>query len=478
MTVTETVTGTATERPLAVFAPCAFGWENKGDAALLFAMAGSLQREFGAVDLTFTSFTPETDAPRYGHRFLPMPLEPNSIFGGGVRGLLQRRGHHRLATYAAMLHLLFFLAAMRLWLVGYRRRPSALALLPRRVRDVVRAIERADVAIGMPGGYLLAPAFTNVWWLYHVATLALVKMLGRPLVLYPCSLGPFPGLHRAFARRLLPSCDLVMVRERISERLALGLGVAREKLRLVPDSAFMFEDDGRAAAELAPVCRRLNARARPWIGVSVRHHHFPGAADPAAAYRRYLQAVARAVDRAVVDHGATAVFVPQVLGGGGAGGDLDASRAVLAEMAHPERALLLEDDLSPQALLALYGGFELMIGTRMHANILAMGAGTPTVAIAYGHKTTGIMELLGLADHVLPIEEVAERLDGMVGALWAERAAVRASLPGRVAEARRQAAGAAVEVRRLLERRNPGPLPVPVPASVPASEPAVAGVGR
>lgn len=451
----------ATEQPVTVFAPCAFSWENKGDAALLFALARSLETEFGEVDLTFTSFTPEGDAPRYGYRFLRMPLDPNSIFGGGVRTALRARGRERLAVYAAMLHLGIFLLAMRLWVALYRRRPGAVAILPRRVRDVVRAIERADVVVGMPGGYLLAPAFANVWWLYHVATLALVKMLGKPLALYPCSLGPFPGFHRAIARRLLPACDLVMVRERISERLALKLGVAPERLRVVADSAFLFADDGRAAAELAPVRRRLAALPRPLVGISVRHHHFPGAADPEAAYRDYLRSVARVVDRLVVEHGVGAVFVPQVLGTGG--GDVAAAREARSFLRHPESTILLNDDLSPQALTALYGEFELMVGTRMHANILAMVAGTATAAIAYGHKTTGIMELLDLADYVVPIEEVETRLDAMVAALWAEREAVRASLPGRIAAARAWAQEAATEVRRLIGPRPGGPAAPPGP---------------
>jgi colanic acid/amylovoran biosynthesis protein len=454
----------STPRPITVFAPCAFSWENKGDAALLFALAQSLEAEFGPVDLTFTSFTPATDAPRYGFRFLRMPLDPNSIFGGGLRAFLKRRGGERLAAYAAMAHLGVFLLLMRAWVSLYRRRPEAIALLPRRVREVVAAAERADVVVGMPGGYLLAPAFTNVWWLYHVATLALVQMLGKPLVLYPSSLGPFPGAHRAIARRLLPGCDLVMVRERVSERLALALGVPRDRVRLVADAAFLFADDGRGAAELEPVRRRLAGAPRPLVGVSVREHHFPGSPDPAAAYRTYLGAVAGAVDRLVAETGATPVFVPQVLGAGG--GDVAAARAAMAYLAEPTRAVLLEDDLSPHALTVLYGDFEMMIGTRMHANILAMVAGTPTAAIAYGHKTTGIMELLGLAEYVIPIEEVETRLDPMVAALWRDRAAVRASLPGRMAEARAWAGLAAVEVRRLVA----GPS-VPEPDAAPSPTP-------
>jgi colanic acid/amylovoran biosynthesis protein len=73
----------------------------------------------------------------------------------------------------------------------------------------------------------------------------------------------------------------------------------------------------------------------------------------------------------------------------------------------------LGDDLSPQALKALYAELEVMIGTRMHANILSIISGTPVVAVAYEHKTAGIMNMLGLASFVVPIDQASERLQAV-----------------------------------------------------------------
>lgn len=445
----------AASPPLRVFSPGFYSCKNKGDAALLFAMMGTLKREFGSVDAVLTSFTPEYDRERTGLDFLPMPLDPNGIFGGGVRAALRRAGRPRLAAYAGLAHLGVFLVAIRAWLVLYRRSPAAARLLPPRVRAVVAAIERADVAVAVPGGYLLAPAITDLWWLYHAATFALVLMLGKPLVLYPCSLGPFPGFHRAVARRLLPGSAHVLVRERTSEAVALRLGVPPAKLSVLPDAAFAFEDDGRGATELAPVRERLATLPRPWIGVSVRHYHFPNEPDPAAAGRAYLTAVAKTVDYVTGELNGSVVFVPQVLGTSETT-DVGVARLVCREIADPARVVVLDDDLSPWALTCLYAEFEIMIGTRMHATILAMIQGTPVVAIAYGHKTTGTMEELELGEYVVPIERVEGHLRERVAALWAARAEVRASLPRRVDDARRRVETGAVVVRDVLAAARSG----------------------
>lgn len=439
-------------RPLRVFAPGFYSFENKGDAALLFAMRGTLEREFGAVELTLTSFTAEDDRCRAPVAFLPMPLEPQSVFGGGVRALLRRWGQPRLAAGAAFLHVGLFLGAMAVWARLARRAPGGRRLLPRRVRAVVEAIEGADVAVAVPGGYLLAPAVTDVWWLYHVATFGLVRLLGKPLVLYPCSLGPFPGPHRAVARALLPRCERILVREEASRQVALELGVPAARVAVLPDAAFAFEDDGRGEEESRAARRRLAGLPHPWVGVSVRHFHFPGSPDPAAAYAAYLAAVARAVDYVTAELGGSVVFVPQV-GGKGEATDISVAEQIRRLARDPARAILLDEELSPQALSALYGEFAFMIGTRMHACILAMLAGTPAVAIAYGHKTTGTMAMLGLADAAVPIDQVDALLLGRVEALWTNLDAVRASLAARVADARRRVQSSAVEVRAVLGPR-------------------------
>jgi colanic acid/amylovoran biosynthesis protein len=93
------------------------------------------------------------------------------------------------------------------------------------------------------------------------------------------------------------------------------------------------------------------------------------------------------------------------------------------------RVRLIEQPAAPALLKSAYGLMDIFIGTRMHSNIFALSSGVPVLAIAYRHKTLGIMQMLGLEEWNIDIQEVngsllAERL----AALWEQREAVRAYL--------------------------------------------------
>ena len=51
----------------------------------------------------------------------------------------------------------------------------------------------------------------------------------------------------------------------------------------------------------------------------------------------------------------------------------------------------------------------MILGMRMHANILAATQFVPYVAIAYEHKTTGISEMIGMRKYCIWDKEVKER---------------------------------------------------------------------
>lgn len=56
--------------------------------------------------------------------------------------------------------------------------------------------------------------------------------------------------------------------------------------------------------------------------------------------------------------------------------------------------------------LFIYSQIDLLLGMRMHSNILAAVYGTPFVALSYEHKTEGIAKNLDMQDFVIKCEEV------------------------------------------------------------------------
>jgi colanic acid/amylovoran biosynthesis protein len=424
-------------RPLKVFAPCGYTWSNKGDATLLLAMGEAFQARFPGAEVTFTSFTPEEDASRYGHKVIPMPINPDGLVSKATHGVIAKSPLRGLVPYATAAQVVLFLALMRVWTWLWRLAPrGAMRLLPSRTAAVVRESLESDLIVGVPGGYLMAPAAKDDYWLYHVALLGVPLLLKRPVGLYSCSLGPFVGLHRPFAKWLLNRVDLIVLREGQSAKHLEGLLRDGSRVARAPDAAFAFEHGADPADLPADILARLDGRPRPWVGFSVRHYHFPGRADPEALFERYLAEVSRCA-AFVHDRGGTAVFVPQSIDA--AGRDVEVARLVQARLAGSASAVLVDADLSPQQLQALYGRLDVMVGTRMHANILALSRRVPTIAVAYEHKTVGIMETVGLERWVLDMGEVEGRLLPLLGEMLSERASVAAHLEQVIPRLQREA---------------------------------------
>ena len=95
-------------------------------------------------------------------------------------------------------------------------------------------------------------------------------------------------------------------------------------------------------------------------------------------------------------------------------------------------------------LSAFYGGFELVIASRLHSGILALCSGTPIVALSYLPKTDGVLERLGMSRLVLPAEGLdAHVLSVTVGEALERRSELRALVSDRVGKARLSAERAA-----------------------------------
>jgi colanic acid/amylovoran biosynthesis protein len=394
-----------------VFAPGGYTNLNTGDGLLLIALNEALKRVFGNdVMPTYLTTTPELDRVALG---LKVDSYLMSRYGRFMRygGALARR----MGSRGGVVYLGIgwgWIALIRSWLVVERLSPRlAKSMLPQPILQRIRALRASDAVVSVPGGYFLSPTALDAAWLNHWIELSLAVMLKRPTVLGPCSLGPFHGPQRRLMRWLFERVDGIALREGESETHVRGTGYRGPLIRttdagfgvdLLPPGAAQHPPTERAQTDL-PDTDRVET-GPPLIGVSVRWFHFAGSPDPAAAQRRYFQSVAEALTTLMGDSG-RAVFVPQVRAAGD--DDIAAAREVVALMPPVLRARVSvkEENLTPYEAAALYASFDLLIGTRMHANIISMLVGTPAVAIAYEHKTTGIMNELGLDDLVVDIAQ-------------------------------------------------------------------------
>lgn len=419
-----------------IFAPGAYRWGNKGDAALVSAFLDWLREDFGTVTVELTSFVPKEDARHYGvpvHPMIIRPLHPLNRLAQKVCKLFPALAP--ILTRVRMRHLDKVVRALPRWVKQSRSTNLTRLIVPRRVRSMIRIIEQADAVFSVPGGYLLAPKPSDDWWLAHIPTFELVALLGRPLVLGPCSIGPFHPVHREYAAKLLAIPDVILLREDRSRIIVESLTDRVDRIVMSPDLAFMhkalpFTARGRIAS--AMLDRDVNSG--PVIGVSVRSHHFPGFSDPENMFDVYLASVAEALTTVQRESGAKIWVFSQTEE------DAPVSNALFEQLTSSGVSVFNADPrLDPSDLQTLYSSLDLLVGTRMHANILALTQGTPVVGIAYEPKTLGILESLGLGDWGIWIHEVSDgRLRDLVLRQWASRVESRAVAASAVSKKREE----------------------------------------
>lgn len=305
------------------------------------------------------------------------------------------------------------LAYLAFRLVGLRPK----FVLGRIGRATVAAYESADVVVSAPGGPYFGDIYIKhepVHWLY-VWMAALHRV---PCVLYATSAGPFrawwanPG--RRFTYRRFRA---VYVREEISADHVRSLFGKRKRAVDVQVSVDAALQVSVPAAPRNPDRRLVVVSAINWA--------YKGDPDPSRRRRTYDVAVADAAVRLAGTSGADVVFVPQLHGTVHRDApylqtiaDLVRDRAVGTDIT----VKVMDENADMRAQRALFASADWVIAGRYHPAVFALSAGVPQLCIPYEHKATGVLQLAGLDDVVLPIQEVsADRVQSMVEHLLANR---------------------------------------------------------
>ncbi|MCS6881277.1 MAG: polysaccharide pyruvyl transferase family protein [Oscillochloridaceae bacterium] len=413
-----------------------YSWLNKGDAAIVLGTVRAVRAVAPEADITLVSLTPEIDRPRYAAENLRVVAGPFGLLYAAHIPVAARIGRFA-SEYLALLGALL---ASRLTRRSLPRRWSA------GLRDLANAIAGADVAISCGGGF-----WQDSWGpgvLVHVAQVMAALAAGVPVVCLGQSVGPFrSALLRSLVGHVLRRADAVVIRESESLATIQAMRIAPERLHFGADMAFALDRDRPARHVSMPRSGRLR------VGVTARNWSFPHSLDRQAAQRHYEDALVEALAHLLAVHDAEIVFLPQVIGPGN-DDDRLVERRLAARLKRPDRVRVIADDLAPSELIEMLGGMDMLLATRFHSAIFAMLARVPVVAIAYEHKTTGIMRRMDLGQWIVPIETVSgARLIELIEAQLAQRETVIATLNAGVAQERARALASAAICQRIARQR-------------------------
>ncbi len=257
------------------------------------------------------------------------------------------------------------------------------------------------------------------WWsmlLSRTLDVMVARSFGKPVVLFPNSVGPFrTGIGKFLAKLSLNSCDYLLIRDPISFSIVDQLGIKTTKV-LTYDTALLFQEQSR--------CSVAGGFSKPLLGVSAGIY---SNSLSQTHVKNYITAHAKALDAAIQKYGFTVLFLPHYVSGF-SNDDLDVSNQIRAQMQNQHQtAIVTIEEVSE--FHAVLGEMDLVLSSKMHPAILAATSYVPVLCVVYDHKRTGFFQRLEMTQCTLDIREVSfEKLSSRISGVWAERDALHQSL--------------------------------------------------
>ncbi|MFX0140033.1 MAG: polysaccharide pyruvyl transferase family protein [Candidatus Hodarchaeota archaeon] len=374
----------------------AYSWYNKGDAGILIGMFFSLRKYIPNASISIMSRTPQIDSVKY------------SKYGIGVLRDFVILTSNKQRKILKELHLLIIMFISAIWLSINKRQKKEikLPLIDADMYKTLRWYRDADIVISCGGGFLHDSA--GYTFLIHLYSIFLALLLNKPTVLYAQSIGPFKNkLYKWITKSILNKVSLITVREKISYKYLLEMGINKPRIILTADSAFVINSISENKAKQLLLEEGIILNDSPLIGVTVRHWVFPRSKNIDRKHIEFVRKMTEIINYLIERKSATIIFLPQAINPYDIKSD---DRNVAIQIFHRTKykrnVNVLEKDFSPEELKGISGLMDIFIGTRMHSNIFAASMGTPVIAIEYLPKTRGIMSMLGLDEYVQDITDI------------------------------------------------------------------------
>lgn len=298
-------------------------------------------------------------------------------------------------------------------------------LWPGMLKKLLHDYQSADVIIFAGGGYLRSKRgitqFLNL--LMQILIISFAKFARARKIVAPMSFGPFAyKWQEKISAHVLKKIPDVFVREEISYETLKGYSI--KNLVMAPDLALALDpirDNGSRHESFT-----LGFTVRKWFDDKRQEE----------LENTLVQAITE------IAHEQTIEILPIVQVNSIAYGDddLQVTRRIYDKVAKSGvsvRNVRVLKDL--EDALAVYAQVDLLVGMRMHSNILTAVNGVPFIAIAYEHKTDGIAEYLGFKKYCIDAELVdSKKLFGLLADAYKSASALKDRVKQAVEKIRRE----------------------------------------
>jgi polysaccharide pyruvyl transferase WcaK-like protein len=205
-----------------------------------------------------------------------------------------------------------------------------------------------------------------------------------------------------------------LIRDPISYEIVDRVGINTAKV-LTYDTAILFNRSEKATSTNLP---------RPLIGVSPGIY---GQSLSVAETQKYIEAHARALDKAIEKHRVSIVFLPHYISGF-RNDDLDVSKLILEKMKNRSQTQIITT-YNVTEFCQLLNHMDMVISSKMHPAILAAIGFVPVLCISYDHKQNAFFQRLDMNECVINIRDVSyEGLLSKIDETWKKRSSLQKSL--------------------------------------------------
>jgi polysaccharide pyruvyl transferase CsaB len=279
------------------------------------------------------------------------------------------------------------------------------AIFDRELVNVKREIEKCDIFI-LGGGSLLQDLRVH----YLPILLSLVKLAqrcGKKTVIYGIGAGPIDTYFgQRICRAVLNEADLVTVRDSMSKDVLEKCGV-RNVIRTA-DPAFGINiptqdiiDNYLNSMRLSNGEQYIATTAYNWLHDSDLFRNPTKGMHDLQTRRERL---ANSFEVIVNKYNQEILFVPTVKI------DEDGYTVIKELMPSSGKARVLDYDAHFNAIFAALSCSNVLIGMRLHSLILATLMGVPVVPISYCGKVKSYLDLIGMEDLYLDVEDLGKEV--------------------------------------------------------------------
>lgn len=272
---------------------------------------------------------------------------------------------------------------------------------------ILKTFRKTDLVV-IGGGGIFQDIYNHYPIPFFTAMALLAKLHRKQLVLYCLGIGPINTfIGKMLCKFTANLADLVSVRDSPSKDLLKNIGVTNE-VHLSTDPVFLL--DAVRNDKVEKVINKINNTGNKGPIISVCVHDLFYWSD------RHKAILADTLDTLTMERSAKVVFF--ALGAykdgwlcksGSDAVDIAASKKLIALMKGD--CLLINDELTPQELLAVMEDLDLIISMRLHGLIMGLNRGIPVIALTYIYesKLRSLMKRIDQEDSLFDISSLDKR---------------------------------------------------------------------